>query len=164
MTLSYEESKVVAIEELHDTVWRAHGWRKGLATTEIKDIVVKNLGGEDGEYAANRAARIVRESGLTLASRSRRWHTQGTSESVHFGKLRLALRISIVSNEVPKTVRDRGLVIGTVYKYIRDRQARAYYMQSLCFKVTVVVPEAHKPRPWAAPISCVKYQQEYCNC
>ena len=106
VTLSYEGSKAVAIGVLNDKVWRAFGWKSGQETRTIKDVVVENIGGLQGEYAADRAASIARESGLALARRSPRWLTNGTSGGVHFGKTRLALRFGIVSTEVPSTARD----------------------------------------------------------
>ena len=164
VTLSYEGSKPVAIGVLNDKVWRACGLRSGQETTTIKDVVVENIDGRQGEYAADRAAGIARESGLTLARRSPRWLTHGTSRRVHFGKARLALRFSIISTEVPNTVRDRGLVIGTVYEYVRDQPDWAHYMKVLAYRVTVVPPEAQKPRQWAPPIPFVKYAQGCDTC
>ena len=143
VTLSYEGSKTVAMGVLNDKVWRAFGWRRAQETMMIKDVVVENIEGKQGEYAADRAASIARESGLTLARRSPRWLTHGTSGRMHFGKARLALRFSIISTAVPSTVRDKGLVIGTVYEYVRDHPDRAHYTEVLGYRVTVVPPQCY---------------------
>ena len=88
----------------------------------------------------------------------------GTSGRVHFGKSRLALRFRIISAEVPKTIRDKSLVKGSVYEYFRDRADRIYYMEVLVYTVTVVPPEAEKPQSWAPPIPFVKYLSGCFNC
>ena len=52
-----------------------------------------------------------------------------TSGKVHCGKSRLALRFRIIGTKVPSTIRDRGLLIGTAYEYLRDTSDRAHYME-----------------------------------
>ena len=107
---------------------------------------------------------MARESGHTLACRSSRRVTHGPSGRVHFGNTRLTLHFSIVSNGVPKTVRDRGLVPGTVHEDVRYRPDRAPYAESQCIKVMVVSPQAQKPPLCPPSIPFIKYAQGWYNC
>ena len=165
LTISYEGSKQGAVGVVNSAMRKAFGWREGQETRVINHIVVENIQGREGEFAADRVAKIARESGLTLARRSPRWLTHGTSGMTHFGKNTPALRFSIIADKVPTSIRDGGIVIGTVYQYIKDKVDRTYYMESLGYKVTVVPPEDQKPTQWQPPRPYVDRAKGGCfNC